>query len=140
MNGKKSAGGVGVIAAILFVSLVIVLLRDRDAGLLSSVLKTALIVGAVLAGIIIIAVAAAIIFVKKDDQAKRTQEILSKPLRKFSDTDTAELERKYGEEPETPPGMPYDDPHTTNYSSSRKFSREEYERKKKPEESNEKEN
>ncbi len=119
MNGKKSAGGIGIIAAILFVSLVIVLLRDRDAGLLSSVLKTALIVGAVLAGIIIIAVAAAIIFIRKDDQTRRMQEILSQPFPELSDGET-----------ETPPDPQYDDPHTTNYSSSRKFSREEYERKK----------
>ena len=49
MNGKKGAGGVGIIAAILLVSLIIVLLRDRDLGLLSSVLKTALIISAVLA-------------------------------------------------------------------------------------------
>ena len=138
MDNTKGKSIVGILAALLLVAFVL-LLRDRDVGLFSSVLRTVIIVGAVLAGITIIAVSAAIIFVKKEDRAKRTQEILSQPLQKFSDTDTAELERKYGEEPETPSGMPYDDPHTTNYSSSRKFSREEYERKKKPEESNEKE-
>ena len=127
MNGKKGAGGVGVIAAILLVSLIIVLLRDRDLGLLSSVLKTALIISAVLAAIIVIAVAAAIIFVKKDEREKRSQEFLSEILKLSDDRDTGG--------PELPPGTPDDAPHTTNYSSSRKFSREEYERKKNSDES-----
>ena len=128
MNGTKSAGGIGIAAAVAFAALIAVLLYKSGDGALSSAIKFVIIAAAVIAGLIVIAVVVAIIFVRKDEKDKRDAEILSKPLEKFSDSDTAELERKYGAEPVGPADPPASGPHTTNSSSSRRFSREEYEK------------